>query len=108
MSQLNYLELGTDWVCFEDLATVQEDIYYYIQNRGTNAFLACESDGTPTTNAGVVVDSHKICVYKVSKGSNEKLYFKSLMGSTYINISSDNMPSEENEQENNEEEVQDD
>lgn len=81
--QIDFREIGRDWVAFTTITTPEEDKTYQIQNRGDFTILAVEASATPTTQAGVLVRPYETIVYK--KGE-QTLYLKAF-GATNINTS---------------------
>lgn len=83
--QIDYREIGRNWVAFTTITTPDANKTYQIQNRGDSTILAVEANATPTTQAGVFVRPYETLVYK--KGE-QTLYLKAL-GSTSINTSAE-------------------
>lgn len=83
--QIDFREIGREWVPFTDITTPEENVTYQIYNRGNFAVLAVEADTTPTGQAGVLVRPFETLVYK--KGT-QTLYLKAL-GKTNINTTSE-------------------
>jgi len=82
--QVAFETLTTDWIALSDIIDVEEDVKYFIQNRGPQPFLALESSSVPDSLAGNIVYSGDALVY--SKGI-QTLYIKAYNETTEINIS---------------------
>lgn len=83
--QIDYREIGRNWVDFNTITTPAADTTYQIYNRGPFNVLAVEASATPTTQAGVLVRPYETLIYK--KGT-QTLYLKA-EGATNINTSAE-------------------
>ena len=82
--QIDFTSLTKNWTAFSDIVTVENDVTYRIQNRGSYSFIALEANSTPgDTEAGTSVLPSETLSYK--KGS-QNLYLRSLNKFCPINI----------------------
>lgn len=79
--QIDFREIGTDWVDFENITTPVEDKTYQIYNWGPGTVCALEADAIPTEKGGVLILPYGKLYYK--KGT-QKLFLKA-SGKTEIN-----------------------
>lgn len=84
--QIDFREIGKDWVAFTDITTPDADTTYHIQNRGSGIMVGLEASSEPTTSEGVLVQPMETLVYK--KGE-QALYLKAYDGKCYINTTSE-------------------
>lgn len=82
--QEEFIQLENEWVDIEDIATIQADDMYYIQNRGPDRLIALESETEPTDEQdGVIILPYVQAVYR--KGE-QKLYLRAFSNLCSINI----------------------
>lgn len=86
MAQIDFRELGKDWVAFTDITTPDANTTYQIQNRGSGIMVAIEANATPEDSKGVLVKPFETLVYK--KGA-QTLYLKAFDGKCFINTTSE-------------------
>ena len=88
MAQVDFSNLTYEWTALSDIITVENDVTYYIQNRGADTLVALESSSEPSENAqgGTMILPYKVAEYK--KGSQD-LYLRALNRSCAVNISSE-------------------
>lgn len=84
--QIDALDIDSNWIKFSTITTPQNDVNYYIQNRGNGNLLACESSLEPTNEDGIVVRPHEVLKYK--KGAQD-LYLKSISFPVLSNLGSE-------------------
>ena len=78
--------LTDEWTEISDIITVDADKTYYIQNRGADLLVACESASTPLDGGGILVRPYRILKYKKGTGN---LYLRAFTNTCSINISSE-------------------
>lgn len=80
--------LTTEWSALSEIITVDADVTYYIQNRGSDVLVAVEPDSKPSDDNtdGLLVQPYKVLKYK--KGTND-LYLRAFANTCSINISSE-------------------
>lgn len=86
MAQVGIKKLTTEWTAFTDITTPEDDVEYFIQNRGPDRLLAVESTEAPTTLAGTLIyptPQDKGAKYK--KGNNP-LWLRSFSTNCSINV----------------------
>ena len=84
MSQIASLSLNTTWKPFSEIITPEDDVNYYIQNRGSDFLIACEGD--PQSDEGIFVKPYELLKYK--KGS-QSLYLRASSSNCTINVSNE-------------------
>lgn len=85
MAQIALETLTTTWTEFSDIQTPEDDVVYWIQNRGANFLIACESSEEPTGEEGTFVEPYETLKYV--KGS-KTLYLRASSGTCTINVAS--------------------
>lgn len=82
--QLEYIQLSNEWTDINDIATIEDDVTYFIQNRGADMLVALEANDVPDKDmAGVTVLPHIQAIYK--KGV-QTLYLRAFNKSCTIDI----------------------
>lgn len=84
MAQEAFESLTNEWTALSDIITVADDTTYYIQNRGPDVLIACESSSEPTSDEGTVVLPYFVAKYE--KGDD--VYLRASSGKCSVNISS--------------------
>lgn len=86
--QKDFQSITTEWVDINDIITVEDDVNYYIQNRGPATLIGQESATKPEDDnqEGILITPYKIAQYK--KGTNN-LYLRSFDRECSINITSE-------------------
>lgn len=78
--------LTTEWTPLSDILTVDADTTYYIQNRGADVLIVCDSSSEPTDAEGILVLPY--CTAKYKKASGD-LYLRAFATTCSINITSE-------------------